>query len=71
MQMRLAMAPRILDPLLENIFRFLDKLPMQINRVGVYPALGVILPKDKLRRLAVVLVHLAAVGFALLGEFFG
>jgi hypothetical protein len=65
------MALRILDSLLEDILRLLDKLAMKINRVGIYPTRSVVLPEDKLRRLAVVLVHLAAVGFALLGKFFG
>lgn len=71
MQMILPMALRIFDPLLENILRLFNKLPMQINRVGINPSRRVILPEDKLGCLPVVLVHLAPVRFALLAEFLG
>lgn len=58
-------------PLLENLLRLLDELPMQIDRVGRHAPLGVILAEDKLGCALVVLVHFAAVRFALFGEFFG
>jgi hypothetical protein len=71
MQMRLPVLPRILDPLLQDILRLLDKLSMQVNRVSRHAAFGIVFTKDKLGCLSVVLVHLPAMRLAFLGEFFG
>lgn len=68
--MTLPMRLGILDPLLEDILRLLDELPMQIDRISRDAPVGVVLAEDKFRRLLVVLVHLAPVGLALLGELF-
>ena len=69
--MRLSMRLRILDPLFEDLLRFFNKLPMQIDRIRLDASVGVILAEDELRRLAVVFLHFATVRFALLGEFLG
>lgn len=61
----------VLDALLQNLFGLLDELPVQIDRVGRDAPVGVVLAEDKLRRLSVILLHLASVGLALLGELFG
>lgn len=61
----------ILNPLLKDLFRLFNKLPMQINRICLDASIGVILAEDKLRRLAVVFLHFATVGLALLGELLG
>lgn len=68
-KMRLSMLPRVLDALLEDLLRLLDELPVQIDRVGRH--VGVVLAEDELRRLSVVLLHLAAVRLALLGQLLG
>lgn len=68
MQMVLPMRLGILNALFEDILRLLNKLPMQINRISRYTPIGVIFAEDKLRRLLVVLVHLAPMGLALLGK---
>lgn len=70
MQMALSMRLGILDALLQNLLSLLDKLPMQIDGIRRYAAVGVVLTEDKLRRLLVVLVHLATMRLPLLGEFF-
>lgn len=59
---------RVADPLLEDPLRLLDELPVQINRVPVHPAHGVVLPEDVVRRLLVVLVRQRAVSLALFRE---
>ena len=66
--MILPRALRVADPLLEDPLRLLDKLPVQINRVPVHPAHGVVLPEDVVRRLPVVLVRQRAVSLALFRE---
>jgi hypothetical protein len=70
MQMVLPMRLGIFDAFLQDILRLLDELTMQINRIGRYAPVGVVLAEDELGRLLVVLVHLATVGLALLGELF-
>lgn len=60
----------ILDALLQNLLSLLDKLPMQINGIRRYAAVGVVLTEDKLRRLLVVRVHLATMRFPLVGKSF-
>lgn len=61
----------VLDALLQNLLGLLDELPVQIDGVGRDASVGIVLAEDKLRRLSVVFLHFAAVGFALLGELFG
>ena len=69
MQMVLPMRLGVLNALFENLLRLLDKLAMKIDGVGLDAPIGVILAEDKLRRLLIVLVHLATMGFSLLGQF--
>lgn len=64
--MILSMRLGVLDSLLENLFRLLDKLSMKVDSVRVHAPVGIILPEDELRRLFVILVHLATVRFAFL-----
>lgn len=71
MQMRLPVFPRILYPLLQDLLRLLDILPMQVDRVRRHAAVGVVLAEDKLGRLLVILLHLPAMRLAFLGELFG
>ena len=71
MQMVLSMRLRILNPLLKDLLRLLNELSMQINGVRLYTAIGIILPENELRRLLVVLLHLAPMRLALLGEVLG
>lgn len=70
MQMVLPMRLGILNALFQDILRLLDELPMQIDRIGRYAPVGVVLAEDELGCLLVVLVHLAPVGLALLRELF-
>lgn len=65
MQMRLPRPPRIPNPLLQYPLRLLHKLPVQINRIPIHPAHGIVLPKDVLRSLPVVRVHHGAMPLAL------
>ena len=71
MQMSLPLTPRVLNPLFKDIFCFFNKLSVKIDCVRINAPRRVVLAKDKLRRLSVILLHLAAVRFALLAEFFG
>ena len=68
MQMRLPRTPCVLYPLLKNILRFLDELPMQIDCVGWDAPLSVVLAEYEFRGLFVVLLHACAVVFAFLRE---
>lgn len=61
----------ILDALFEDLLRLLDKLTVQIDRVGRNSSIGVVLPEDKLGSLLIILLHLATVGLALLGQLLG
>lgn len=70
-QVVLPMTPGILNSLFQNVLGFLYKLPVQINCICFNAPRRVVLLEDKLRCLAVVLVHFAPVRFALLAEFFG
>ena len=67
-QMRLPRALRISDPLLEDLLRLLDKLPVQIYRVPVHAAHRIVFPENIVRGLFVVLVHHCAVALAFFGE---
>lgn len=68
MQMILPRAPRIPNPLLEYLLRLLDELPVQVNRIPIHSAHGVVLAENIIRRLLVVLVHHGAVSLALFRE---
>lgn len=68
MEVRLAVRLRVADALLEYVLGLLDKLAVQVDRVGRHPPVGVVLAEDKLRRLPVVLLHLGPVRFPFLGE---
>jgi hypothetical protein len=71
MKMVLPMRLGVLDPLFQDLLGLLDELTVQIDGVGLDAPVGVVLAEDELRRLSVVLIHLAAVGLALLGELLG
>lgn len=58
MQMRLPILLRISDPLLQNLLCLLYKLPVQINRIVRNSSWHIILPKDIIRGLLVILIHL-------------
>ncbi len=58
MQMRLPILLRISDSLLQYLLCFLDKLPVQINRIVRNSSWRIILPKDIIRGLLVILIHL-------------
>lgn len=61
----------ILNALFQDLFRLLDELAVQIDRVGRYTAIGVVLAENILGGLLIVLLHLPAVGLALLRKLFG
>lgn len=65
------MLTRILDPLLKNIFRLLDKLAVQINRVLRHSTRGIVFAEYEFGGLSVVVLHSAAVLFAFFRELFG
>lgn len=71
MKMGLSMRLGILDPLFQDLLGLLSELAVQIDGVGLDAPVGVVLAEDELGRLFVVLLHLAAVGLALLGELLG
>lgn len=68
MQMVLPRLLRVPDPLLEDILRLLDELPVQVDRVGGDAPRGVVLPEDVLGGLFVVLGHRRAVLLAFFRE---
>lgn len=70
MEMILTVRFRILDPLLEDLLCLFDELSVQIDGVGCDAPVGIVLAEDEVRGLLVVVVHLAAMGFALFGKFF-
>lgn len=61
----------VLDPFFQDLLSLLDELSVQIDGVCLNTPAGVILTEDELRRLSVVLLHLAAVCLSLLGELLG
>jgi len=71
MQMRLARLLRGLDPLLENLLRFLYILPMEIDGIGGNFAVRVILAEYELGGLFVVCVGLRGMFLAFLAEAMG
>lgn len=68
MQMRLPILLRISDPLLQNLLCFLYKLSVQINRIVRHSPLRIILPKDIIRGLLVILIHLRRMLLSLLRQ---
>jgi hypothetical protein len=70
-QVRLAAGAVCADPLLEDALGLLDELTVQVNAVLLDAPVGVVLAEDELRGLAVVVVHLAIVGLALVGQLLG
>ena len=71
MKVILPMRLGILDPLFQDLLSLLNELPVQINGVCLDAPVGIVLAEDKLRRLSVILLHLAAVCLSLLGELLG
>lgn len=71
MQMSLTMGLRIFNALLQNLLRLLNKLSVQINRVGRYTSSSIVLLEDKLRRLSIVFLHLAPVRLSLIRVLLG
>lgn len=67
-EMRLAPCLVLADAALEDTLGLFNELAVEIDGVGFDAAGGVVLPEDELGGLEVVLVHLAVVGFALVGE---
>jgi hypothetical protein len=65
MKMILSMRLGIFNALFQNLLGLLDKLSMQIDRIGLNAPVGIVLAEDKLRRLLVVFLHLAPVRLAL------
>lgn len=70
MQVVLSVRFGILDALLQNLLRLLGELSVQIDGIGRYAPVGVILAEDEFRRLLVVLLHLATMRLSLLGQLF-
>jgi hypothetical protein len=70
-QVRLAVLLGVADALLENVLGLLDKLAVQVNGIIGDAARRVVLPKDVVRRLLVVLVHLGRVPLALVAQLLG
>ena len=68
MKMRLSSAFRISHPLLDDRLCLLDELPVQVDRVRVYLAHGIVLAEDVLGSLLVVGVGLGGMFLALLAH---
>lgn len=66
MQMRLSILLRISYPLLQDIFRLLYELSMQVNRVVRDSAGRIVLAEDVIGCLLIVLVHLRRMSLSLL-----
>lgn len=68
MQMRLSGTLRISNPLLQDPFRLLHILSMQIDRVAIDSPDGIVFTENVIRGLLIVRVHHCAVAFAFFGE---
>lgn len=68
MQVVLAVRLGVADALFQNLLGLLNELTVQVNGVFRDASAGVILTEDELRRLSVVLFHLATMRLALFGE---
>ena len=66
MQMGIPPLSRSPDPLFENLLRFLDELPMQVDRIWVHATRSIVLTEDELGGLFVVHVHQPSMFLALL-----
>lgn len=53
------------NPLLKNLLRLLDELPMQVDSIRVHATRGIVLTEDELRGLLVVHVHQTSMFLAL------
>jgi hypothetical protein len=71
MKVVLSMRLGVLDPFFQDLLGLLDELTVQIDGVGLDAPACIVLAEDKLRRLSVILLHLAAVCLSLLGELLG
>lgn len=71
MKVILPMRLGILDPLFQDLLSLLNELPVQIDSVCLDAPASIVLAEDKLRRLSVIFLHLAAVCLSLLGELLG
>lgn len=67
-QVRLPALLRVADALLQDLLGLLHELPVQVDRVAVHLAHGVVLAEDELGRLPVVLVGFGGVLLALLRQ---
>lgn len=65
MQMRLPILLRIPYPLLQDVFRFLYELAVQINRIVCDSTRRIVLAEDIVGSLFVELIHLRCVSLAL------
>jgi hypothetical protein len=70
-QVCLTRLPRVLDPLLENLLRFLHELSVQVDGIAGHFAHGVVLAEDKFRSLFIVLIGFGGVFLALGAHFVG
>jgi hypothetical protein len=59
------------DPLFENVFGFLHKLTVQVDRVRCDAAFSIVFAKDELGGLFVIFVHGSAMRFAFFGQLVG
>lgn len=62
---------RISYPLFNYVRSLFDKLSVEINRIPVYSAHCIVLPKDVIRGLLIVLVHHLPMPFTLFRELVG
>lgn len=67
-QVRLAVGLVGADAVLEDALSLLDKLAVQVDRVGLDAPVGVVLAEDEVGGLLVVVVHAGGVRLALVGE---
>lgn len=70
-QVVLAPGPVLANALPEDALGLLDELAVEIDLVGLDSPRRIVLAEDELGGLEVVLVHLAVVGLALVGELLG
>lgn len=68
MQVVLAVRLGVADALFQDLLGLLDKLPVQVNCVFRDAPAGIVLAENELGRLLVILLHLATMRLALLGE---
>ncbi len=71
MQMVLTLGLSGSNAALEDIFGLLDKLAMQVDRVGCYPSFGIVFAEDVFRCLTIVVVLLPEMTSAFFGQLMG